>query len=366
VEELFGAEAIKDDLLRMMFSCCYPKLREEAQVSLALNILCGFSVDETASAFVTSPAAMEKRLTRAKKTLARSKSLFKVADRAEFAKRLPAVLRCLYLLFNEGYHGASPEFAVRVALCREAMRLAALLIQHPWGAVPAAFALSALMCFDAARLPARLDPSGNLSSLFHQDRTLWDQELLADGSRLLELSASGTEATEYHIEAAIAAAHAAAPSVEETDWATIVDLYGRLMAIRPSPVVALNRAIAIAQQEGPERGLEEIGAIEHSERLANYPFYSAALGESELRLGRCEAAEQKFRSAFRLARNPAESRFFEQRLEESRRLAASGTESARQRAGRSNLGDKPLHEFAPARLHRRAKEQLAEGSKEGN
>ena len=338
VEELFGAEAIKDDLLRLMFSCCYPKLPEEAQVSLVLNILCGFSIDEIASAFVTSHSAMEKRLTRAKKILARSKSLFKVADRADFARRLPAVLRCLYLLFNEGYHGASPEFAVRGELCREAMRLAALLIQYPWGATPAAFALSALMCFGAARLPSRLDVSGNLSSLFHQDRALWDQELLADGSRLLELSASGPEATEYHIEAAIAAAHAAAPSVEETDWATIVDLYGRLMAIRPSPVVALNRAIAIAQQEGPERGLEEIGAIKHSERLSNYPFYPAALGELELRRARRATAERHFRSALRLARNPAESRFFEQRLEESRRLAAAGRESTRQRSGRPGDG----------------------------
>jgi len=150
VEELFAADAIKDDLLRMMFSCCQPRLSEQAQVALALHILCGFSVDEIASAFVTTHAATEKRLTRAKKVLAGSKTLFDIAAPADFSARLPAVHRALYLLFNEGYHGASAETAVRVELCREAMRLNALLLGHPLGTTPTTYALAALMCLDAA------------------------------------------------------------------------------------------------------------------------------------------------------------------------------------------------------------------------
>ncbi|MBI3721032.1 MAG: hypothetical protein HY248_00635 [Fimbriimonas ginsengisoli] len=180
LEELFAPNAIKDDLLRMMFSCCHPRLPEEAQVALVLHILCGFSVDEIASAFVSTHAAIEKRITRAKKVLATSKGLFDVAAPSEFSTRLPVVHRALYLLFNEGYHGASPESAVRVELCREAMRLTALLLEHPLGTTPAKYALAALMCLNAARLPARVDASGNLSSLFHQDRSQWDQELVVE------------------------------------------------------------------------------------------------------------------------------------------------------------------------------------------
>ena len=314
VEELFGANAIKDDLLRMMFSCCHPRLQEEAQVALALNILCGFSVAEIASAFVATHAAIQKRIMRAKKVLAASKRLFDVADADEFSARLPAVQRALYLLFNEGYHGASAESAVRAELCREAMRLGALLHEHPLAATPATHALSALMCLHAARLPARLDASGDLHSLFDQDRSQWDRKLVTEGSRLLELSATGPELTEYHVEAAIAWVHANARCTEDTDWGRIIYLYDRLMTIRPSPVVALNRAIAIAQQEGPERGLEEIHAIEGHDRLAAYPFYAAALGELELRCGRHKAAREHFRAALALARNPMERRFFEQRV----------------------------------------------------
>jgi len=314
VAESFAPQAIKDDQLRMMFSCCHPRLPEEAQVALMLHILCGFSVNEVAAAFVSSHAAMEKRITRAKKVLAGSKKLFDIADARDFAARLPAVLRALYLLFNEGYHGASAESAVRAELCREAMRLAALLREHPLAATPATFALSALLSLHAARLPARLDESGELRSLFHQDRSQWDTRLVEEGQRLLDLSASGPELTEYHVQAAIAWVHAAAPSAEDTDWERIVALYDQLMAIRPSPVIALNRAIAIAQHEGPERGLEEIRAIANSDRLAAYPFYRAALGEFEFRAGRAEAARDHFRAAISLARNPMERSFLSHRL----------------------------------------------------
>jgi RNA polymerase sigma factor (sigma-70 family) len=314
VAELFAPNALKDDLLRLMFSCCHPRLPEEAQVALILNILCGFSVDEVASAFVSGHAAIEKRIQRAKKVLAGSKTLFDVTAPADFSARLPAVHRALYLLFNEGYHGASAECAVRAELCHEAMRLAALLLDHPLGAVPATHALSALMCFDAARLPARVDVSGNLNPLFDQDRTLWDRELVIEGLKLLEQSAAGPEVTEYHIEAAIASVHAAAARAEDTNWGKIVSLYDALMRLRPSPIVALNRAIAIAQRDGPERGLEEIGAIENPDRLTAYPFYSAALGELELRRGQHETARGHFRAALALARNPMERRFLDRRV----------------------------------------------------
>src|SRR5262245_29214437 len=243
VEEQFGATAIKDDQLRMMFSCCNPRLPEEAQVALVLHILCGFRVDEIASAFVSSHAAGEKRISRAKKLLAESKKLFDISGPDDFSRRLIAVQRALYLLFNEGYHGASPESAVRAELCREAMRLAALLLAHPPAAMPATHALAALMCLHAARLPARVDASGDLRSLFEQDRSRWDAGLVAEGQRLLDLSACGPDMTEYHVEAAIAWVHATAPHADATNWGMIVALYDRLLAIRPSPVVALNRAI---------------------------------------------------------------------------------------------------------------------------
>jgi RNA polymerase sigma factor (sigma-70 family) len=314
VENIFSANAIKDDQLRMMFSCCQPRLAEEAQVALVLHILCGFSVDEIASAFVSSQAAIEKRITRAKKVLAGSKRLFDVAAPSEFAARLPTVHRALYLLFNEGYHGASTEAAMRVDLCREAMRLTELLMRHRLGGTPATFALAALMRLHAARLSTRVDSSGNLSALFDQDRSLWDQQLLEEGLRLLELSATGTELSEYHIESAIAALHTTASSTEKTDWAAVVQLYDALMSIRPSPVVALNRAIAVAQLAGPERGLQEIHAIADSERLASYPFYFAALGELHLRLDHRAAALEKFREARRWARNAMEEELFERRI----------------------------------------------------
>jgi RNA polymerase sigma factor (sigma-70 family) len=328
VDELFSGPAIQDEQLRMMFSCCHPRLPEEAQVALILHILCGFGVREIASAFLSTEAATEKRISRAKKVLAESKRLFDLAEARDFSTRLSAVQRALYLLFNEGYHGASAESAVRVELCREAMHLSSMLLQHPLAATPATYALSALMFLHAARLPSRVDPAGNLRALFDQDRSQWDRALLGEGRRLLDRSASGSELSEYHVEAAIASLHTAAAQPQDTPWQDIVSLYDTLLAIRPSPVVALNRAIAIAQQAGPERGLEEIRAIPDLERLAGYPFYPAALGELELRRGAPEVARGHFQSALALARNPPERRFLEQRIaqcETTEGHQASGT-----------------------------------------
>jgi RNA polymerase sigma factor (sigma-70 family) len=313
VDEAFAAHAIHAEQLRMMFSCCDPRLSEAAQVALILNILCGFGAAEIASAFLSSRAAIEKRISRGKKVLASSHRLFDLAD-AEFASRLSAVRRALYLLFNEGYHGASGEAAVRAELCGEAMRLTALLREYPAAATPATDALAALMCLHAARLPARIDSAGDLTSLAHQDRSRWDAGLLAEGLALLERSAAGPELTAYHLEAAIAAAHASARSVAETDWESIVALYDRLTDVAPSPVVALNRAIAIAERDGAERGLAEMHAIAERGRLSSYPFYPAAVGELELRRGNPEGAREHFRAAVGLARNATERRFLEKRL----------------------------------------------------
>src|SRR5499427_535681 len=316
--DMFTDSAINDEQLRMMFCCCHPQLPEEAQVMLILHILCGFGVHEVASAFVTSYTAVEKRIPRAKKILAGSKRLFDPQSSAEFSARLPAVQRALYLLFNEGYHGASAESAVRIELCQEAMRLAALLLDHPLGATPASYALSALMCLHKARLTARLDASGQLNSLFDQDRSLWDQNLVGEGLQLLELSAKGSDLSEYHIEAAIAAVHATAQSIQETDWHKIVSLYDALMNIRPSPIVALNRAIAAGQRDGPERGLAELRTIADSKRLATYPFYHAAFGEFELRSDRPDTAREHFSTALKLSRNTAERQFFQRRIKNVR------------------------------------------------
>lgn len=314
VEELFATQEIKDDLLRMMFSCCHPQLPETAQIALILHILCGFSVQEVASAFLSGHAAMEKRITRAKKTLAQSGRLFDVTASEDFSQRLPIVQSALYLLFNEGYHGACSDAAVRAELCGEAIRLCTLLLEHPLGATSSSCALAALMCLHAARMPARADASGNLLALLHQDRSLWDRELIAQGLTLLERSAQGQQLSHYHLEAAIASLHATAAATESTAWPQVVALYDALMQLRPSPVIALNRAIAVAQSEGATRGLDEIERISDRERLRNYPFYSAAMGELELQRGRPEAARDHFDAACALARNPMERRFLEQRL----------------------------------------------------
>jgi len=313
LEAAFEPHAIQDDQLRMMFSCCHPALPGNAQIALVLQVQCGFSAREIAAAFLIGLAAAEKRLARAKKVLAASERLFEIVDAGDFVLRLDAVQRALYLLFNEGYHGASPETAVRTELCLEAMRLCRLLLEQQLAATPATRALYALMCFNAARLTTRVDASGNLVPLAEQDRSRWDRRLILEGERNLEAAATGDKVSEYHFEAAIAAMHTRAASAGETDWASVVALYDALLRLRPSPVIELNRAIAIAQIEGPERGLNALRAISDAQKLAAYPFYPAALGEFELRCGRPANAREHFRAAVALARNSSERRFLERR-----------------------------------------------------
>ena len=315
VEEIFEPTGIPDDQLRMMFSCCHPRLPDTAQTMLVLQLVAGFGAREIAAAFVSTHAAVEKRLTRAKKMLAESPALFDIADAADFVQRLPALQRALYLIFSEGYHGASAEAVVRADLCREAIRLARLLAEHPLGDAPSTRALCALMYLNAARLPARLDACGALSPLDEQDRTRWDREMIASGRQWLERSASGSAVSRYHVEAAISDVHASAPHFGATDWRQIVSLYDTLLRIAPSPIVALNRAIAVAQLDGPDRGLKAIAAIGDPSRLVRYPFYHAALGELEQRRGFPGRAREHFRDAAELARNGPERRFFEARVE---------------------------------------------------
>jgi RNA polymerase sigma-70 factor (ECF subfamily) len=314
-DELFRPDDLQDDLLRMMFACCDPRLPERTQVALMLQILCGFSIGEISAAFMSGHAAMEKRLTRAKKVLATSRRLFDLASPGLATRRLPAVQRALYLLFNEGYHGASAEAPIRAELCREAMRLAALLLKDARCATPATYALGALMCLHAARLPARVDGAGDLVALGDQDRQRWNRELVVEGMALLERAATGPDLSAFHLEAAIAAAHVNAADVGATDWGAIVALYDLLMTVQPSPTVALNRAVAVAQHAGPSRGLAELRAIQGLDRLSDYPFYFAALGELEAASGHAALASAQFREALVRARSPAEQRHYARRLE---------------------------------------------------
>jgi RNA polymerase sigma factor (sigma-70 family) len=314
VDRFFSAETIKDDQLRMTFTCCNPGLSEDAQIALTLHLLCGFTVGEIASAFLCKRSTIEKRIARGKKVLADSKELFDLAD-AALQTRLSAVQRAVYLLFNEGYHSASAESIVRAELCREAMRLGALLLDNPLVSTPASYALCAMMWLHAARLPARLDQRGELLLLADQDRSCWDASLIARGNELLNRAASGNEITEYHLEAAIAGAHSNASRAVDTDWTRLVWLYDMLVRIRPSPVIALNRAIALAHVNGPESGIQAIRAIAQSEQLQSYPFLPAALGELELRAGHADRARKHFEQAVALARNPMERRLLQLRVE---------------------------------------------------
>lgn len=309
VEEAFSEEVVKDEQLRMMFACCHARLGAEAQVALVLHLLSGFGAREIAAAFLVSEAAISKRLQRGKETLAAAGALPPV-DEARVREHLDAVLRALYLLFNEGYHGAHRAGSIREELCVEAMHLVSLLASKATTAKPATHALFALMCLTAARLPARRDAAGTLVALEDQERSRWDRALIRRGLAALEASAAGDVITTYHVEAAIAYEHAVASTRAGTAWDRIVTLYDILMQLAPSPIVALNRAIAIGDARGPERGLDELRAIEGAPRLDDYPFYAAAMGEMLLRAGRSEEARLAFEKAAAKARTPDEERWF--------------------------------------------------------
>jgi RNA polymerase sigma factor (sigma-70 family) len=306
---------IADDRLRMMFVCCHPVVPAEAQIALALNTLCGFSVTEISRAFLTTDAAIAKRLTRAKQKIREAKIPFEIPAGEELSRRLHVVLTSLYLLFNEGYKASSGEKLVREEICREAIRLTGLLVENAAGNRPEAHALLALMLLNAARIPARVDDEGNLLRLQEQDRAKWDQALIARGMFHFAQSAAGDILTEYHLQAGMAACHCAAKDYESTDWPQILSLYDRLVELDESPVVALNRAIVIANIHGPQAGLDAVKAIEDLDKLESYYLLYAVLGEFEERLNHREAAAVHFQKALDLAQLKSEKTFLSKRLQ---------------------------------------------------
>src|SRR6266403_899156 len=320
---IFSEHEIADDRLRMMLVCCHPVIPPEAQVALALKTLCGFSVTEISRAFLTTEAAIAKRVTRAKQKIKEAHVPFEIPVGDELARRLESVLQSLYLLFNEGYKASGGEKLVREELCHEAIRLTELLAQHRAGNQPKTHALLALMLLNAARTPAREDHQGNLLRLKEQDRTRWDQTMIARGMSRLHESAAGGDVSEYHLQAGIAACHATSVDYEATDWARILALYDRLMEFDDSPVVALNRAVAVANVDGPEAGLKAVRAIRDREKLGSYYLFYSVIGELEMRLNNREAAAEQFRKAFELAETKSERAFLLKR----RQHCADGTTS---------------------------------------
>ncbi len=306
---------IQDDRLRMMFVCCHPRISQEDQVALALKTLCGFSPAEIAKAFLTTEAAVAKRLTRAKQKIRDAQIRFEIPEGEELARRFGGVLQSLYLLFNEGYKASSGEKLVREEICHEAIRLTNLLAEHPLGNQPKTNALLALMLLNAARIPTRVDGDGNLLRLQEQDRTRWDQPLIARGMFHFAQSATGDEITEYHLQAGIAACHCAAKNYESTDWPQILSLYDRLLERDGSPVIALNRAVALAEVEGPRAGIAAVDAIQNLHSLESYYLLYAVLGEFESRLNHSPAAAAHFRKSLQLAEIKSEQVFLSKRLQ---------------------------------------------------
>lgn len=310
------ADTFTDDTLRMLFVCCHPQLSAEAQTALALRTLCGLSPAEIAAAFLTSEAAIAKRLVRARQRIRELALPFAVPGPEELPARLDGVLGTLYLLFNEGYKASAGERLVREELCHEAIRLGLLLAAHPATRAPRTHALLALMLLNAARLPARTDDAGNLLRLHEQDRRTWNPAMIQRGIHYLALAATGDAVSEYHLEAGIAACHSTAADDAATDWPRILALYDQLVRLNPSPVVALNRAVAVARVHGAQAGLDAIEAIPGRATLESYHFLHAVRGTLNAELGNQSEALAHFRKAESLAALPAEREFLARRIRE--------------------------------------------------
>jgi RNA polymerase sigma-70 factor (ECF subfamily) len=299
----------------MMFVCCHPQIPGEAQVALALKTLGGFSVTEISRAFLTSEAAIAKRLTRARQKIREARISFEIPVGEELGRRLDGVLQSLYLLFNEGYKASSGDKLVREDVCSEAIRLTTLLAEHPAGDQPKTHALLALMLLNAARLPARQDGEGNLLRLQDQDRARWDLPMIGRGMFHMTKSAAGDTVSEYHLQAGIAACHCTAKDYASTDWKQILSLYDRLTAFDDSPIVALNRTVAVAEVEGPQAGITAVRSIKNLQTLESYYLLHAVLGEFELRLNRPQAAAGHFKKSLELAEIKSEQAFLSKRLQ---------------------------------------------------
>ena len=315
---LFLENEITDSQLRMIFACCHPAIAEESQVALTLKILCGLSVKEIAKAFLTTEETIHKRIYRAKEKIKQEKIEPDVPGNDKLHTRLDAVLKSLYLLFNEGYHSSHPDLLIREDLCEEALRLCLLLTQHPLTAFPRSKALLSLMCFQSSRLNARLDDKGNIILLKYQDRRKWSMPLIQKGFEYLDAAAesfvSGTpygEASAYHLEAAIASLHAASPSFDKTDWKSIYHLYGMLYQLQPNPVIAMNKAIASGYAFNKQQALEELQQIKG---LEQYHLYYASVGEIYFDLQETVTAKSYFEKAFQLTNSQTEKQFLLQKI----------------------------------------------------
>lgn len=306
---------LADDTLRMLFVCFHPQLSIEAQLALALRTVCGMSPAEIAAAFLTSEAAIAKRLVRARQLIRDLRLPFAVPDAAELPQRLDGVLAALYLLFNEGYKASSGDRVIREELCHEAIRLARLLTTHPATALPATKALLALMCLNAARLKARLSINGEIVRLHHQDRSQWDARLIEEGVLALGAASVGEVISPYHLEAGIAACHCLAADEASTDWPRILHLYDQLLICKPTPIVAMNRSVALARVQGPKAGLKAVEGIPNRHSLEAQHLYHAIRASFLEELGHSAEARAAYQRAAALAPCDAERDFLQSRVQ---------------------------------------------------
>ena len=307
--------AVGDDLLRLIFTCCHPALSVEAQVALTLRTLGGLSTEEIGRAFLVSPVVMAQRLVRSKQKIRSARIPYRVPDEVDLPERMAAVMSVIYLIFNEGYSASSGENLLRETLVLEAIRLGRLLCQLMPGR-PGPRSLLALMLLHDSRRAARVTPEGDLVVLEEQDRTLWNQDQIAEGLRLLDEELGAHPPNAYAIQAAIAALHARAARASDTDWRQIAALYSRLFVLSPSPIVMLNHAVAVAMAEGPAEGLQLLEQLVVSDVLHGYHRLPAARGDLLRRLGRREKAAAAYREALALVGSDVERRFLQRRLEQ--------------------------------------------------